>query len=194
MRGIASDVSGPAGNRLICMCDDCQTYGQWLGAEKILDENGGTEVYQTTPSQLRFTHGLEHLRCVRLSPRGLMRWYAGCCRTPVANCLHRPRLPFAGLHMRFVDPSLDARGRDASFGPLLARVQARWGKPPLPADAHPRAPMGIMLRAVRQLAGGLIRGRHHPSPFFEPTSGAPVVEPTVLTLEERERYRAAAGV
>jgi hypothetical protein len=175
------------------MCDDCQTFGQWLGPERILDANGGSEVYQTTPAQLQLTEGLEHLCCLRLSPKGLMRWYAGCCRTPVANCLNRPKLPFAGLHMRFVDPSVDAAPRDEAFGPIIARVQARWGKPPLPDDAYPRAPLSVILRSLRQLVGGYLHGRHSPSPFFDPESGAPVVEPTVLSLEDRKRYRALVG-
>lgn len=190
MRGVARGVSSSNGVRLVCMCDDCQTFGQWLGPEKVLDENGGSEVYQTVPARLQITRGHEHLRCLRLSPRGLMRWYAACCNTPIANCLARPRLAFVGLHMRFVDPDLDAHARDERFGPVRARVQARWGKPPLPPDAHPRAPLGVILRSLRVVGAGYLRGAHSPSPLFDPETGAPTVEPTVIAKEERARLRA----
>ena len=91
VQGVARDVSPKTGNRLVCMCDDCQAYAHHLGrAEHILDRNGGTEVFQLTPSQLTLTEGREHLRCLRLKEKGLMRWYAGCCNTPVANTLASP--------------------------------------------------------------------------------------------------------
>lgn len=187
--GIATDVEPDRGNRLVCMCDDCQTYAHWLDrADAILDPNGGTDVFQLTPAQVRITGGREHIRCMRLSPKGLMRWYAGCCNTPIANTLDRPRLPFLGMPHTFMDHAAGGRSRDEDLGPVLARIQARFGKPPLPADAYPRAPFGLILRSIRQLLRGKLAGAHTPSPVFD-DAGKAIVEPTVISLEERERLR-----
>lgn len=84
-------------NRLLCYCDDCQGFAHYLGnAEGILDEQGGTDITQVTAGSLTITQGLEHLACVRLSPKGLRRWYAKCCNTPIGNA-PSVSLPFIGL-------------------------------------------------------------------------------------------------
>jgi hypothetical protein len=187
--GTALDVDPDRGNRLVCMCDDCQAYARWLDrVDAILDQNGGTDVFQLTPAQVQITAGHEHIRCVRLTEKGLMRWYAGCCNTPIANTLASPRLPFIGVPHTFMDHAADGRSRDQALGPVLARTQARFGKPPLPPDAYPRAPLGLILRSIRQLLRGFWAGAHRPSPLFDP-AGQPIVTPTVISPAERERSR-----
>src|SRR5713226_4481912 len=98
LRGVASGISKSSGNRIVFMCDDCQAYAHFLGrAKEILDDNGGTDVFPVTPSNLKITHGIENLKCLRLTDKGMIRWYAGCCKTPIANSMPSPRAPFAGV-------------------------------------------------------------------------------------------------
>lgn len=171
------------------MCDDCQTYAHYLGrSEEILDAHGGTEIFQMRPSQLRLTEGTDNLRCVRLSPKGLMRWYAGCCKTPVGNTLSSAKVPFVGVFHLFMHHEDGGPSRDEILGPLRGKVQGRFSRGEMPADAHRTAPAGLILRAGWFLLGGWIRGQQRPSPFFD-AAGRCVVEPTILTLEERERLR-----
>jgi hypothetical protein len=191
--GIAINVDPDRGNRLVCMCADCQAYAHWLErAAVILDEHGGTDVFQMTPAQVRITAGHEHIRCVRLSPKGLMRWYAGCCNAPIGNTLDSARLPFMGVVHTFMDHAADGRSRDEALGPVLSRIHARYGHPPLPAGSHPRGPLGLVLRSIRQLLRGYVAGAHQPSPVFD-QSGKPIVEPTVISLEQREHLRERAS-
>lgn len=178
-------VEPDRGNRIVCMCDDCQAYVHWLGrVDAILDASGGTEICQMTPSQLRITGGHEHIRCVRLGPKGLMRWHTACCRTPIANTLDKPGIPFLGMPVVFMR-ELD----EAALGPILARIQARFGKPPLPPGSHATAPFGLLLRSIRLLLGGYLRGAAKPSPLFD-AQGKPIVEPIILAPAEREALRA----
>jgi hypothetical protein len=170
------------------MCDDCQAYAHWLGRAELLDASGGTEVFQLTPAQVRIEQGREHIRCMRLSDAGLMRWYVDCCNTPIANTLASPRMPFLGMPTTFMDHA-DARTREEQLGPVLARIQGRFGKPPLPPHSHLRAPLWLILRSLRQLVRGWVRGAHTPSPVFDPSTGAPIVTPTVLGATEREQLR-----
>jgi hypothetical protein len=64
--------------------------------------------------------GLGRLRCVSLSPRGLYRRYAGCCRTPIGNTPRDPRVSHVGL----VHDCLAATAAtlDATVGPARTRV------------------------------------------------------------------------
>ena len=69
----------------------------FLERGELMDEWGGSEVFQTTPARIEFTQGADQLACMRLSPKGLMRWYARCCNTPIANTLPSPGMAFAGI-------------------------------------------------------------------------------------------------
>jgi hypothetical protein len=194
VRGLAKQVSPKRDYRLVCMCDDCQAYAHWLDrADQILDRNGGTEALLLTPAQLEITAGAEHIRCVRLTPKGLMRWYAGCCRTPLGNTLASAKVPFASVLHTFMKEAEDGRSREQALGPLHGRIQGRYGKGELPPDAHPRAPLGLIIRAIGHLLAGYVRRAHTPSPLFDGATGKPVVEPTVLDPHEREQLRRCCG-
>src|SRR6185312_16583664 len=96
LRGLVHDPRG--GNHAVCWCKDCQAFAHFLGrAGEVLDERGGTEIIQVLPRNVVFTQGVEALACMRLTPKGLVRWYAGCCKTPIGNTLATPKLSFIGL-------------------------------------------------------------------------------------------------
>lgn len=194
VRGTALNVDPTRGNRLVCHCDDCQSYAHHLGqADTVLDEWAGTDIFQMTPSQIRIEEGQGHIRCLRQSEKGLMRFFAGCCNTPVANLVGWAKLPFAGIPHTFMDHAGHGASRDQSLGPILCRVQGRFVPGGIPPGAHPRAPATLIGRSLRQLARGFLKGQHAPSPFFGP-DGRPVVVPIVLTLAQRNAARASAGL
>jgi hypothetical protein len=182
-------VSGDAGNRLVCYCDDCQAYARHLGTEGVADERGGTDIFQTTPSQLRIDAGADEIRCVRLSEKGLLRWYAGCCRTPVANTLSSPRVPFVGIVHSVFDTGAAGRSLDETLGKPIASIQGRFAIGGVPPGAHASAPPSLLLRSARLLLAAWLRGKGRPSPFFD-ARGTPVAVPRVLTPEERAALRA----
>ena len=44
--------------RIHCLCCDCQSFASYLGNEEnILDEHGGTELFQTYPAYMEITEG-----------------------------------------------------------------------------------------------------------------------------------------
>ena len=149
------------------MCDDCQTFFHYLGREELLDPCGGFEAVLITPQQLSITEGTEHLRCARLSPKGTLRWYAGCCRTPLGNSLARPGLAFATLSMAMVDPSIDENAREELFGPVVAKVNGRYSRLPLGEGAHPKSPIGVVLGSGWRLLRSTLARRNTPSPFYD---------------------------
>lgn len=132
------------------------------------------------PARVMITEGLDQLRCVRLSPDGLHRWYAGCCRTPIGNSRSR-RVPFVGLMRVFMD--LDESARSILGDPI--GVQARFAGGRAPRGAHARAPLSLILRAASKLLRWWLTRQGKPSPFFDAT-GAPAAEPHVLGSAERD--------
>lgn len=181
LQGSVSNSRSAVGPRIVCMCDDCQAYAHYLGnAENILDANGGTDIVPVQPAHLAIMHGGEYLQCMRLSDKGMYRWYAACCRTPIANAMASSKIPYVGLFRQAI--------RHGDVGPIQARVQAKYGIGELPEDAHPTAPFTIILRILGFLIPGLIKGKYKPTPFFD-ASGQPTTEPHVLTSAEREQLR-----
>jgi len=185
VRGVAKDLSPRTGNRVVCYCRDCQAFARFLAAEGLLDGSGGAEIFQFTPSQLILGVGQEQLRCMRLSNKGMIRWYVDCCRTPVANTLAAARVPFAGMLVAFVDPAHDAQARERALGPVVLRCFGRDATGPTPANTHAAAPLSAIPRILRLFARGFVGRRGQPSPFFAPGAKEPRVTPRVLTTAER---------
>ena len=184
LRGVAFDFSPSSGVRLACMCDTCQAYAHHLEqADKILDQYGGTDIFQISPSHLSLMEGIENLRCLRLEGRGVLRWYAGCCNTPVANTLASAKVPFIGVPHTFMDHEGHGRTREEDLGPLLARTMGKYGIGKLPSDAYRSAPLSIIGRSLRLLLIAWLKGQHRPSPFFDTNTGQPILKPTVVYKE-----------
>jgi len=102
VQGVARECTASSGNRVVCCCDDCQTFADHLQCEMdILDEFGGTEIYQTSQSQVEISSGQEQLKSMRLKRKGLLRWYTGCCNTPVGNTMNAG-MPFVGIIHNFM--------------------------------------------------------------------------------------------
>lgn len=183
LRGTALAVSPESGCRVVCYCNDCQAFARFLGRPGILDAWGGTDIFQMAPSRVRITGGQEVLRCVRLSEKGLHRWYCGQCKTPVGNSVSA-RIPFVGLIHSFMDHGADGRARDEVLGKPLGYVQRKFaiGTPPNPGDA---SLFGVIGQSARLLAKWWLTGAGSPSPFFDERTRAPRATPRVLTAEER---------
>jgi uncharacterized protein DUF6151 len=77
--------SPSSGFRFGCYRKDCQAFARFLGRPDVLDQAGGTDIFQMPPGRVELTAGADALRCVNLGSRGVFRWYSDCCRTPVAN-------------------------------------------------------------------------------------------------------------
>lgn len=188
LRGIATGLSTATGNRAVCYCDDCQAFAHFLGrADEILDAHGGTDVFQTSSANLRFTGGAERLACVRLTSLGPLRWYASCCGTPVGNTLAIRLAPFLGL-MRFALRDDGTHTLEEALGPVRWRVEGRYARgAPAGEAVHDRVPVRMILRVARLLLMARLKGDHKRSPFFDARTGKPVAVPQLLDEETLER-------
>ncbi|MFN3201359.1 MAG: DUF6151 family protein [Bradymonadia bacterium] len=188
IEGTAELITPKTAGRLVCYCIDCQTYAYALERPDVLDERGGTEVLQVSPAQVKFTQGEDKLACMRLSPKGPLRWYCSSCHTPVGNALDKPGMPFLGLiHSIIDDPDAHAK-----TGPILGKVNASKARGGCPEDAHPGMPKGVLFKSAMMLARHKLAGRAKPSPIRN-ADGSLVAEPRILTKEERIQFRERAS-
>lgn len=181
LRGTARDISPDSGNRVVCYCDDCQAFARALGTDDMtLDPLGGTDIFQMSPARLELTHGTGQLACLRLTPKGTFRWYAACCNTPIGNTLPVSHLPFLGLIHACIDT--EGASLDELLGPVRARAMTRFARGgPIPGGrSHNGFSVRMIVATLWRILRWRLHGDHRHSPFFEPATGQPVVEPRVL--------------
>lgn len=164
-------------NRIACYCTDCRAFARFLGGDAILDKQGGTQIVQVAQARLRFTHGLDHLAVMRLSEKGLMRWYASCCNTPIGNTLDTPSISFIGL----IHSCMDAKQLDARFGSKITNVntQSALGIP----KPNPEGLGKVVLRFLAITGIALANGSYKKSVLFK-VNGQAIAKPRVLTTTE----------
>lgn len=177
VRGVARDVGPSSGLRFVCHCLDCQGFARFLERPDVLDAAGGTDIFQMPPARVKLTAGEGALRCLRLSDRGVLRWYSDCCRTPIANTADRAGFPLVALIHSFMDHEADGRPREEVLGAPRGRIFERTATGPLPPTAPPPMSMAVSLRRAAWVLGWWVRGLARPSPFFDERTGAPRAQP-----------------
>lgn len=178
-------LHGAPSNRVRCYCTDCQAFAHFFDpATHVLDAQGGTEIVQICQSRLRFDRGLEHLAAIRLTDKGMIRWYAQCCHTPIGNTMADPKMSFIGL----IHTVLDVSALDQDFGSSVAVFNASTARGnPKPRQ---RGVAGTIFRFVRIVLASRILGRYKRSPLYT-SAGELIVQPRVLTALELQNLKDA---
>ncbi len=189
VQGWLRDASPRTVNHVVCYCDDCQAYAHHLGRADLLDAHGGTELVQAAPRAVSFDRGTENVKGVHLRPKGLFRWYASCCSTPLGNTA-TPSVPFVGIPCGVLR-GLDApAARETTFGRswgLLGKFAI--GEPPA-GSTKPN--LRGFAKVARLVLGWKLRGKAWPHPFFE-RSGAARYAMTTLSRAERDALQPLCG-
>lgn len=165
-------------NRLICYCGDCRAFAHFLGkAAEVLDEQGGTEIVQVAQPRLRFSQGIDKLAAMRLSEKGMIRWYASCCNSPIGNIMADQKMSFIGL----IHVALDRNRMDQDFGTKIALLNTDTAL----GETKPkqRGLLGVIARFIWIVVTMRFSGRYKNSQLFN-AKGEPRVVPLVLTRND----------
>jgi hypothetical protein len=184
VRGVAKHVAPSAGFRFICYCTDCQAFARFLARPDVLDAAGGTDIFHMPMGRVKLDVGKDSIRCLQFSER-VLRWYAECCKTPLANTAAGPRFPVGGLIHSFMDHEAGGRSRDTVLGAPLCRIFDQSATAPLPPSAPPPRSFGLIAVRGPRLLGWWLRGLGRPNPFFDEHTNAPLSAPRVFTPGER---------
>jgi Family of unknown function (DUF6151) len=189
VQGCVKDAAPRTVNRVVCYCDDCQAFLHYLRRPDLFDAHGGTDIVQVAPASLAFHRGTERIVGLRLTPKGLYRWYSGCCHTPLGNTVG-PAIPFVGIVARAFDGA--AGGPDAIFGKPLGAIFGKYAIGP-PPEGSTKRNLRIYARAIRMVVGWRLSGRSWPHPFFDRATGLPSRPLTTLLPAERDALRPLCG-
>ena len=188
--------------RIVCYCDDCQSYSRHLDSSgKLLDSNGGTDVIQLSPAHFKVARGREHLGVMRLSPNGLLRWYATCCNTPICNTPPNPGMPYLALLTRNfsrVKKSGKRQSDRLSTASIEDKIQAVFGPVSFGVGAGSQHPIsaawpvakGFGFRGIfstlKNIGRWRVRGDQKRSELLNAETGEPLKAPYILSIEERQ--------
>ena len=169
-----------AGTRITCFCADCQTAAHLhQDGEDMLNAAGGTDIWQTTPDRITITDGIENLEVLRLSPKGLFRWHAACCGTPLLNTLPNLKLPFSGIVLR---QSALTEAQEV-FGAVTCVAGAADAIPETADAPTNRGFAKAGWAVVRRMVAAWLRGARSP---LKGAGGAPVSPVRVIDLRTRQ--------
>lgn len=155
---VALTVEPEGGTRVVCYCNSCRGFVTRLGASDILDECGGSDLYQVAPEAARFVKGANKVVWTKMTDKGPARWFTTCCHTPLANTLPTRAMPFLTLQTAYLS------GKD-TLPPIEIRVFRKFAKGRVPDTRYGQ---GLLLRefAVRSLKSRLSGGWRR-NPLFD---------------------------
>jgi hypothetical protein len=143
---------------LVCYCDDCQGYVEWLtarrpdeyGPETAVDAQGGSRTFQVFGSEVQVVSGGNLLVPTALDPRlvpkgrprQMLRAHCSCCFTPMFSASWR-ELATVGIYAANVvissndgstnqyfapDSITGCWGEDSYLGSPAYRINTKWAK------------------------------------------------------------------
>ena len=183
LRGAVRGATPARVTHAMCYCKDCQAFAHHLDrAADTLDAHGGTELCQVPPRLVEFEQGADQLACIRLAEGGILRWYAKCCNTPIANTPASRRIAFVGLLHGVLADTAEVR---SALGPvrLCTFKESATGDVNALAELPGLTPLS-MLRFGLKLLGSFVSGRYRLNPFFD-AHGGPLATPRTLAETER---------
>ncbi|MDF1726566.1 MAG: DUF6151 family protein [Sulfitobacter sp.] len=174
VRGTVQDPGPATGTHALCYCDSCRAAELYLGASDPAGE--GVHIFQTNPDRVTILSGADRLAPISFSEKGLLRWWATCCGTPMFNTMRSARLSFVGIRLPILaDP--------AAVGPVRG-----WGF--IPKESGKTTHRGlyhILFKAMTRIARQGVTGAWKNTPFFDMTTGKPTAPVEVLPPDTRER-------
>lgn len=174
IKGALLPTGSRYGTLIRCHCRDCRA-GELFHSQPDPAPDG-VSLVQTTPDRLRFERGRDKLALMRLSPKGMLRWYAGCCATPMFATLSRPGLPF-----------VDVMANVVTNGDALGRVKATVFLPAPGGQHRHKGAMNMALQIFLRMGAARLSGRWRDTPFFDPDTGKPIAKAIIPDANTRKR-------
>ncbi|MEO7207888.1 MAG: DUF6151 family protein [Steroidobacteraceae bacterium] len=111
--------------------------------------------------------------------KGMVRWYAGCCKTPIGSTLENYKISFVGL----LRNCLEAPGHSLqeSFGAVRTHANPQGAL----GDPKPKAAgmFTTIWRFAKTILKARVNGDYKCTPFFK--DARPIANPCVLSSAER---------
>lgn len=171
--GTLSKPGPHVGDHVVCHCTNCRAFAQRLhAADRILDQNGGTALYQGRCATMQITNGRDKLACFHLTEKPTLRWYAQCCDTPMFNTYKNGRIPYITTLVANCEPDQ----RERLLGPPIGHLFTNEAT----GDASQlrRLKMAkLMRRFLQRMIFDIITGDRRRAALFDSATLEPISSP-----------------
>ncbi|MCZ2721413.1 DUF6151 family protein [Marinomonas sp. 15G1-11] len=172
VKGRVHSVNLKQGNHLVCYCQSCQNFANYLQSD-VLNEFGGSDIFQIAPAFISIDLGVDQLKSLKLTDKGVCRWYTDCCKTPIGNTAGA-KIPMVGILRSFIAKDQDI---NAKIGPIMGNVYVKNLDSPLPQSmSAPLSEKRLIFRMIRKILLWKILAKGTPNPFMN-SQGKPIVKP-----------------
>ncbi|MBB3035130.1 DUF6151 family protein [Alteriqipengyuania lutimaris] len=179
VRGTIGKAGPRHGDYVVCHCTDCQNFAnRFDAAQRVMDGDAGTLLYQSRCARMRIERGLGELRCLHLTEKPTLRWYAQCCDTPMFNTFRNGKIPYVTTLVGNSEAELRGRLLGEPIGHLFVEDD--------PNDLGPvhRMPMSkLMRRFFIRMVKDILSGDRRRSPLFDSRTLEPICAPAKPTKD-----------
>ena len=180
VKGVIEKAGPREGDFVVCHCTDCQTFANRFDAgDRVMDEqDAGTPLYQSRCARMRIESGVDELRCIHLTEEATLRWYAGCCDTPLFNSYKNGKIPYVTTLVGNCDEGLRTRLLGEPIGHLFVDDD-----PACTGPVHRLSMNTLMRRFFVRMVKDIVSGDRRRSALFDPETLEPVSTPMRLTKD-----------
>lgn len=174
--GTVERATPDQGDHVVCHCVNCQAFARRFdAAERVLDAQDGTALYQSRCARVRIDSGRDRLACLHLTEKPTLRWYAACCDTPMFNTYANGKIPYVTTLLGNCEES-----GVAALGPPLGHLflddtQAET------AGLKPLSMGRLMRRFLGRMIKDIFSGDRRRSAFFDGKTLKPIATPQRLS-------------
>lgn len=180
--GVVLKASPSEGDRVVCHCVDCRDLVRHLGQEeRVLDDLGGTDLYQSRCARVELHSGREKLASLHMTEGKTLRWYTTCCNSPLFNTYANGKVPYVTTILA----NTDSARRDALLGSPIGHVfleQATGDASALTAMPFNR----LMRRFFGRMIKDMLSGDRRRSALFDAETLEPIAPPRHLSPAEQQ--------
>lgn len=169
-----SDVSPSTANHLVCFCHDCRDFLRFLEKADWLTPGNGAALVHVAAGRVSFKVGAERLQAIRLSDKGLFRYFTSCCKSPFGVTMSEG-MPLVAYSTHLVDSLTDFCAPSNCYG--------KFAGPGAPSGIPSVVTPAFGFKMLRLLATWKVTGKGSPHPYFR--NGKSIAPVRVLTSDER---------
>jgi len=180
--GVVEQANPRVGDHVVCCCSDCRDLARLFGKEaRILEEHGGTPLYQGRCARMHIHSGRDRLASLHMTEQATTRWYASCCATPLFNTWKTGRVPYVTTLLGNCDRVRVDRLLGAPIGYIFAE-EATGDVGDLPKMSM----ASLMRRFLSRMIKDILSGDRRRGELFDARTFEPIAQPRYLTKAEKQ--------
>ncbi len=173
VKGVIEKADPREGDFVVCHCTDCQAFAQRFdAADRVFGDHAGTLLYQSRCARMRVESGLGELRCLHLTDKPTLRWYAQCCDTPLFNSFKNGTIPYVTTLVGNCDAVERGRLLGEPIGHLFVDDDPTCTEPVRRMSMN-----ALMRRFFVRMVKDTISGDRRRSALFDPQTLEPIAAP-----------------